>query len=185
MNWINIFKPSDILTPGDRAELQSIEDTTAKHREVLEKVNRDLCDPREKPEKLKTLAEELARSPGDADLYLRVVLTASMPTSGISCREIVAGVLENGIRELLRPSVAVVRRVFSRALERAEVELRKTEDRERGQADKEGYKYLPSGRVEALQGRVLKLRNAIAEKYSFEGGIVDPPHWRERLAEWL
>jgi len=188
MSWLNIFKKGDILTQGDREELARIEDSTAEIRKVSEKINRDWCTAPERSERLRELGVKLAENPNDQEVFDRLTITAMMPSSlqnGYQHRDIVLGVLGAKIEELLRPSVVVVRRVLQRALDIAESELRKVESKEKKEAESEGFAYSPSGRVQALQGRILSLRNEIASKYAFEGAIQNPSHWRERLREWL
>lgn len=188
MNWRNLFKPSDILTDADRAELEKLDASTAKLRDLQAKITREWPTAAERQSWLRDQAEELAKTPDDADLYRRMEITACMPDglqTGWQHKEIVLGALGARIEEILQPSVEVVRRVLRRALSAAEAELKKVEARERKEAEAEGYNYSPSGKVQALQGRVLSLRNEVAAKYKFEGSVQDPAPWRERLAEWL
>lgn len=188
MSWLSIFKKGDILTQGDRDELQKIEASTDDLRKLSERIEREWCTSMERPTRLRELAEKLAQDPHDQEVFNRLTLTATMPSSlnsGWQHRDIVLGVLNEKIEERLQPSVDVVRRVYSRALGMAEAELKKVESREKREAETEGFTYSPSGRVQALQGRVLVLRNAIATKYKHEGAIQNPAPWQERLKEWL
>lgn len=188
MNWRNIFKPSEILTASDRADLERLEDSTKQLRELAARIDRDWPDSTSRISKIRDLTAELCTRPTDADLYRRLEIAACMPSNvqnGYQHREAALGEIGAAIETKLQPSVEIVRRVLRRALEQAEAELKRTEGKERKLADDEGYNYSPSGRVLALQARVLDLRNAVAAKYGHEGAIQSPGGWRERLAEWL
>ena len=188
MNWKVLFKTADILTAADRAELERLEDSTKQLRDLAARIDRDFPDAGKRQDRIRELAEQLCERPDDADLYRQLQVTACMPSNpatGYQHRDLALGAIHGAIAARMIPAADVVRRVLRRALEAAEGELKKTEGRERRDAEQEGYNYSPSGRVQALQQRVLQLRNEIASKYSQEGAIVGPPSWRERLAEWL
>lgn len=188
MNWTALFKPTEILTPQDRAELEALEKKAEPYLRVREKIERDFVVSMHRIGKLQELAGEYIKNIQDESLYQRMLFVAGMPSNlqtGYQHHEAVAVPFDEKIQEIRNEGVPVVRRVLGRALTRAEQELKRIEQKEQQEAKSEGYPYLPSGKVQALQQRVLGLRNAVAEKYRFEGAIQNPPHWRERLAEWL
>lgn len=188
MNWRNLFKPSEILTDADRAELEAVEKKAEPYLDVRKKIERDFIPSMHRIGHLQGLAEQLVGDIKNEELYQRMIIAACMPSNlqtGYQHIEAAVGPFDAKVEEIRQGTVEIVRRVFKRALSRAEDELKKIEGRERKEADAEGYNYSPSGKVMALQGRVLELRNAIAAKYKFEGANQEPGHWRERLAEWL
>jgi hypothetical protein len=188
MNWRNIFKPSEILTSGDRAELEKLDAATSDLRVLADRIHREWPDALNRIERIRSLAELLCTRPNDAELYRKLEMAAAFPShvqTGFQHKEAALGTIHAAIEAKLEPSAEIVRRVLSRALAVAEGELRKTEKSERKLAEDEGYAFSPSGRILALQARVLELRNAVAAKYKHEGGIQNPPEWRERLREWL
>lgn len=188
MNWKSIFKTSEILTASDRLELEKIEDSTKQLRELAARIDRDWPDAPSRISKIRDLAAELCLRPTDPELYRRMETAACMPSvpaSGYQHREAALGVIGEAIETKLEPSIAIVRRVLARALEQAEAELKRTEAKERKTAEDEGYGYSPTGRILALQARVLDLRNAVAAKYRHEGAVQNPGDWRVRLSEWL
>jgi len=188
MIWDKLFAKGEILTAGDRAELEAIEKKTEPYRKVRQKIDRDFIPAMHRIGHLQGLAAEYINDIGNEELYQKMVVAACMPSNiqtGYQHIEAAAGPFDAKIGEILQETIPVVRRVLQRALSAAEAELRKVEGRERKDADQDGYNYSPSGKVLALQGRVLELRNGIAAKYKFEGAIQDPAGWRERLAEWL
>jgi hypothetical protein len=70
-------------------------------------------------------------------------------------------------------------------LEQAEAELRKQETAERRSAESESYEYVPSGRVLALQKKILSLRNEVARPVFGEEGFSGGDQWKNRLSEYL
>jgi len=188
MIWDKLFAKGEILTANDRAELEANEKKTEPYRKVRQKIDRDFVSSSDRLDYLQALAADLVRDLENAEIYERMIHTAAMPSHphfGHQHRDAAARPFDAKIEEILQETVPIVRRVLQRALSAAEAELRKVEGRERKDADQDGYNYSPSGKVLALQGRVLELRNGIAAKYKFEGAIQDPAGWRERLAEWL
>ena len=188
MIWNKLFAKGDILTDSDRAELQALEAKAEPYRKIREKVERDFVPAVDRIGNLQMLAGQLVEDIGNEEIYHRMIHVAAMPANplfGYHHREAAAVPFDQKIEEILRPSVDVVRRVLKRALDVAETELRKAEKQERKLAEEEGYNYSPSGKVLALQSRILDLRNGIAAKYKFEGATQDPAPWRERLSEWL
>ena len=99
--------------------------------------------------------------------------------------EILQTTIGEKIKGLYEPQGAICRRILQRALDQAEAELKKSDAQERKAAEADGFPFSPSGKVLALQSRILDLRNGIAAKYKHEGATQDPAGWRERLAEWL
>jgi len=188
MNWNKLFGKTEILTDGDRAELEAIERKTEPYRKVREKIERDFIPAMHRIGHLQGLAAEYINDIKNEELYQKMVVAACMPSNiqtGYQHIEAAAAPFDAKIEEILEAAIPIVRRVLKRALNAAEAELRKIEARERKDAEQEGYAYSPSGKVLALQQRVLELRNAIAHKYKHEGAIQNPGGWRERLAEWL
>ena len=188
MNWKALFKPSEILTAADHAELAGIEKQTEPYRRIRQRIDRDFIDATDRIGCLQALAADLVRDPENAEIYERMIHTAGMPSDprfGRQHKEAAAGPFDLKIEEILQDTIPIVRRVLTRALTATEAELRKIESRERKEAEQEAYNYSPSGKVQALQARVLELRNGVAAKYPHEGAIQSPGGWRERLAEWL
>jgi hypothetical protein len=188
MKWHSIFKPSEILTEDDRRQLQAIEKNCEPYLAARARIEEEFCQAADRIGRLEALAEQYAADIASDEIYRKMIVAATMPSnpaSGYQHREAAIRPIDGKIREIRQAAVPVVRRVLQRALDSAENELKKTEGRERKDAEAEGYEYSPSGRVLALQARVLRLRNSVAEKYRSEGAIQDPPNWTERLAEWL
>lgn len=189
MNWKSIFKPADILTAGDRAELQRIDKKAEQHRALIERIRDEWPTAGERMDALERLGQKLAEAPTDEALFHRCTLVAAMPSDplhGHQHRERITAIIHRKIEEILHPQEKIVRRVLGRALDAAEGELKKSEAAEKGQAKEEGFDYSPSGRVLALQRRVLELRNAVAALYPGEEGFINHPgEWQERLKEWL
>jgi hypothetical protein len=189
MNWKTLFKPADILTAADRAELEKIDQKAKLHRDLIERIREEWPSAADRIGVLERLAHKLAADPKDEKIFQRATITACMPENpafGNQHRDSVTGILGRKIEQILEPQARIVRRVFGRALEGAESELQKTEAAERGAAKEEGYEYSPSGRVLALQKRVLELRNHVAAPYPGEENCINHPGtWQERLQEWL
>jgi len=186
--WKTLFKPSEILTQSDRDELATLEKKTEPYRTILTRIDEDFVTSMNRIGKLQELAGKLAEDPTNEKIYQRMIHTACMPSSlqtGYQHMEAAASPIQAKIEEVLQPAAEIVRRVLKRALSVAEGELKKVEGRERKEAEEQGYNYSPSGKVMALQSRVMELRNAIASKYKFEGATQDQAPWRERLREWL
>ena len=188
MIWNKLFAKGEILTEADKHELEALEKKAAPYRKIRERIERDFVPAMHRIGHLQGLAGELVQDIENEDLYQRMIICACMPSNiqtGYQHLEAAKQPLDAKIEEVLLPSIDVVRRVLRRALSRAEDELKKTESKERKEAEAEGFTYSPSGRVQALQARVLDLRNAIACKYRHEGATQGPGSWQERLKEWL
>lgn len=189
MNWKALFRPSEILTAADHAELEGIEKKCEVYRRIRQRIDRDFVTSGDRLGYLQALAADLVRDPENAEIYERMIHTAAMPSHphfGTQHRDAAARPFDAKIEEILEESVPIVRRVLTRALTATEAELKKTEAREKKEAEAEAYTYSPSGKVQALQARVLELRNAVACKYSHEANVIqNPPPWQDRLKEWL
>ena len=189
MNWKTLFKPADILTAGDKAELEKIDKKAEQHRALIERIRDEWPTAGERMDALGRLGQKLAEAPTDEGLFHKCTLVAAMPSNplhGYQHRDKVTSIIARKIEEILKPQEKIVRRVLGRALDAAEAELKKSEAAEKGVAKEEGFDYSPSGRVLALQKRVLDLRNAVAAVYPGEEGFINHPgDWRERLGEWL
>lgn len=189
MNWNKLFGKNEILTPGDREALERLDESTKELRDLAARIDRDFPTSTNRENRVRELAAAVAERPQDAEAYRQMQIAAAMPSShqhGFQHREWALGPVNERIEERLRPQHEIVRRVLRRALEQTEAELKKTEGRERKQAEEEGYSFSPSGRVIALQQRILGLRNAVAQPVPGEDGCIQSPgHWRERLREWL
>jgi len=188
MNWKALFRPSEILTAADHAELEAIEKKTEPYRRIRQRIERDFIPAGDRIGHLQALAADLVRDPENAGIYERMIHTAGMPSDprfGYQHREAAAGPFDAKIEEILQETIPIIRRVLTRALGATEAELKKIESRERKEAEQEGYNYSPSGKVQALQARVLELRNAVAHQYKHEGAIQNPGPWQDRLKEWL
>lgn len=189
MKLFSIFKKGEILTESDRTQLEKLEETTASLRQLRDRVDREWVGASNRIEKLQSLTGELIQRPHDGELWHRLEMTAAMPSNlatGFQHIEAVKNVIGFEIDRLMLPQHAIVRRVFQRALKIAEAELVKTDKVERVEAEDGGYEFLPSGKVLALQTKVLHLRNAVGVPLPEE---ADPfrsaGEWRERLAEYL
>lgn len=188
MIWNRIFAKGEILTPNDRSELEQIEKQAEPYRKIRERIEEDFVPAMHRIGKLQELAGRFVEDIGNEALYQKMLAVAGMPSDprfGYQHHGCVAEVFDRKIEDILRPSVEIVRRVLKRALAKAEDELRRCESKERKEAESEGFSYMPSGRIQALQNKVLDLRNGIASKYKFEGAVQSPAHWKERLAEYL
>lgn len=188
MSWLSIFKKGDILTQGDRDELEALERKAEPYIKIRERIEGDFIPSMHRIGRLQELVGKFIDDPTNEELYQRMIVCACMPSNlqtGYQHLEAVKVPFDEKIEQIRQPSAEIVRRVLRRALDLAVSELKKTETKERREAETEAFPYLPSGRVQALQNRVLGLRNAIEAKYRFEGAIQDQPHWKERLKEWL
>lgn len=188
MNWKALFAPAEILTPGDRAELEAIEKKTEPYKKVREKIDRDFIPAMHRVGHLQGLAAKLVGDIENEELYQQMIVAACMPSNiqtGYQHIEAAAGPFDAKIDEIRQETIPIVRRVLKRALTKAEIELERVEGKEKKEAATDGFTYSPSGRVLALQHRVLELRNAVAAKYKHEGAIQGPGLWQERLREWL
>ena len=188
MNWRKLFPIGDILTAGDRKELEALEngcfELQKAEARILDEWPKDSAD---RMERLRILAEKYADQPTNEN-YARMTALAGFPSdlvNGHRSREAVLNAIGRAIEEKMKPEIPIVRRVLSKALEATERELEKQTARERKEADSEGFNYSPSGRVQELQRKVLSLRNEVARQYPHEGAIQHPGGWRIRLADWL
>jgi len=189
MSWTSIFKRGEILTQGDRTELEAIDKSTSDLRKAIERIDREWPASGYRLDRLRDLANELAENPRDEDLMGRLTTCACMPSSlreGFQHRDVALGTLGQHLNRKLFPQKAIIHRVLKRAWGVAEAELGRVERKEKTAAQEDGVEFLPSGKIIALQSRILELRNAI-ETYSEQ--IQDPPrevgNWREILREWL
>lgn len=188
MIWNKLFAKGEILTQGDREELEALEKKAEPYRKIRERIEKDFIPAMHRIGHLQGLAGQLVQDIQNEDLYQRMLICACMPSNlqtGYQHLDAAKHPFDEKIEQVLLPSIDVVRRVLKRALSRAEDELKKTEAKERKEAETEGFPYSPSGRVQALQTRVLELRNGIAAQYRHEGAIQGPGPWQERLKEWL
>lgn len=189
MNWRKLFPVGDILPAGERQELEKLEQGTAELRKWADKIEAEWPkDSADRNERLRAMAEVFAGHP-TPELYAKLTALAgfpSQPANSCFARERVLGAIHEQVQRLMEPERPIVRRVLARAQDAAERELAKQEKTEQAAAAAEGFVYSPSGRVLALQERVLALRNAVAAHYpGNEGAIQHPGGWRLRLAEWL
>jgi hypothetical protein len=183
-----LFAKKEVVTEGDLAELAALETTVEKLRTARARAQADLVTASGRLEALRAAAEELARDCSNAALYEKVLRISAMPSNpatGWQHAEVVLTVLDAAIRERLQPAAEIVRRCLRRALSKVEAELAAAEKRERNEATAEGYNFSASGRILALQEKVLDLRNQVAARYQFEGALSDPGSWQERLAAWV
>jgi hypothetical protein len=189
MSWLSIFKKGEILTQGDRSELETLEAKTTDLRKIIDKIDREWPVSTSRQDRLRDLAGQLAETPNDQELLHRLTITACMPSNlqhGYQHRDIVLGRLGEKVEELMSPQHAIIRRVFRRALDVAEAELKRVESKEKKIADDEGVQFVPSGKILALQNRILSLRNEIALPVPNEEGCHQHPGgWRDRLREWV
>ena len=128
------------------------------------------------------LAGQLAEDPKNEKLFQRMTITACMPSATNSGFQHLNGAkrpIEEKIGEIMAPQHAIIRRVLKRALDIAESELRKVEGKERKLAEDEGYDFVPSGKILALQKRILELRNGVALP------IPGEDNYRGGLSGWL
>lgn len=185
MNWKNIFRSGEIVTTSDRAELEKIENSTKQLRELADRINA-WPSRNGRLEHIAIVASQLAENPANTELYRQLELAVLVPDEIDRNRDVALREIGGRIEAGMFPQHAIIRRCLQRALDQAEAELKKTEGKERKLADDEGYNYSPSGRVLALQNRVMQLRNAVAAPIPGEPGCHQSPGgWRERLAEWL
>lgn len=188
MNWRKLFPVGDVLTAGDKKELEKLEQDCSELRKAEQKIlNEWPKDSGDRDGRLRELADGYAKNP-TAEIYNRLTTLAGFPAHpmvSFQTREIVLGAIHRAIAEKMEPEIPIVRRVLLRALDATERELEKQTAREKKEAEEGGFPYSPTGRVLELQKRVLDLRNRIADKYPSEGNLNHPGHWQTRLAEWL
>lgn len=187
MNWRQIFG-AEIVTAADREKLEQLDKSTKPLRDLAAKIQEEWPDSMGRIARITDLAEKLAHKPTDEALYHQMTIAACMPSSlqgGYQHRGAALTPIERKIDELLSPGHTIVRKCLRRALDQAEAELKKQEAGERRSAESEGYEYSPSGRVLALQKKILSLRNEVARPVHGEEGFNGVDHWRVRLGEYL
>lgn len=187
MNWKQLFG-AEIVTAADREKLEQLDKSTKPLRDLAAKIQTEWPDSMGRIGRITELAEKLAQKPTDESLYHAMTIAACMPSSlqsGYQHRGAALSPIERKIDELLAPGHAIVRKCLRRALEQAEAELRKQETAERRSAESESYDYVPSGRVLALQKKILSLRNEVARPVFGEEGFSGGDHWKNRLSEYL
>lgn len=189
MNWKTLFKSSEVVTSADRLELEKLESGCESVRALAAKIDLEWTTSTSRIDRLRELGGAIAEDPANPELYRRLEITACMPSNlnhGWQHRDIVLDCLNKKIEQLMAPQHAIIRRCLSRALDQAEAELKKTTEKERRAAEAEGFPFSPSGKILALQQRILSLRNAVAAPVPGEDGCHQTPgDWRTRLAEWL
>jgi len=79
MNWRNIFKPADILTAADLAELEKIDKKATQHRALIERIRDEWPTANERIDALERLGQKLAEAPTDEALFHRCTMVAAMP----------------------------------------------------------------------------------------------------------
>jgi len=188
-NYIRkLFEGGKIFSDTDRGELAKMDDAAAPYTQLLDKLLPRLNGTQSRQDRLFTLAAQLVENPTDEKLAEEYRWCAALPSNPIfSLRhvEILTTAVSEKQRQLCEPQGAIVRRVFQKALARAEAELKKVETTEREEARAGGYDYSPSGRVLGLQQKVLQYRNEAAVPIPGEENYHGAPHWRQRLAEFL
>ena len=187
MNWKGLFK-NEIVTASDKAALEKLDASTEKQRALCDRIREDFVTSVERIGRLEGLAGKIAENPDDEQVYQKLLITAAMPSwlpTGYQHRDTVLGVVEKRIDDLTSPQHLIVRKCLQRALAAAEDELKKQTAKEQAEAQKEGFDFVPSGRILALQNKILSLRNEIARPCPGEEFYRGLPHWRERLSEWL
>lgn len=187
MDWRKIFG-AEVVTAADRQQLEQLDKSTKSLRDLCAKIQEEWPDSMGRIARISDLAEKLAEQPTDQALYHQMTITACMPSGlqgGYQHRGAALGPIERKIDQLLAPGQGIVRRCLRRALEQAERELKKTEAAERQAAEVEDFDYSPSGRVLALQKKVLSLRNEVARPIYGEEGFNGIAPWTERLREYL
>jgi hypothetical protein len=189
MIWKTMFKAGEIVTENDTKALEQLDEATNELRELAARIDREWPTSGNRGDVIRQLAVKLIQRPGDEKTFQAMTVAACMPSSpqfGYQHRDWALGPINEEIAKRLLPQHPIVRRCFRRALDQAEAELKRTESAERKAAQNEGYDFSPSGRVLALQQKVLNLRNEIAAAVPGEENCIHaPPHWRERLREWL
>lgn len=188
MKWNLIFEPKKILTDADRRDLEALDASTADLQKLLEKMGGDLCGGQTRLDRVEGTAAKLAEDPTNEELYRQLLFLSGQPSHPHFAThhvEYARRPIEARIGRLMEPQHGIVRRVFTRALVAAETELKRVESRERKEAEAEGFDYSPSGKVQALQQRVLNLRNEVAAPIPGEPNFQWNRGWRERLAEFL
>lgn len=188
MNWKALFKGGDIISAADKAEMERLDKGTEAHRKLCARISEDFITSMERIGRLQALAGILVEKPDDEKTYQKMLLTAAMPSNlqtGYQHRDAALQVIEDRIKDLSAPQHAIVRKCLKKALGTAEEELRRVEKKEKDEAKAEEFDYVPSGRVLALQQKILGLRNEIARPIPGEEFFNGLPHWTERLREWL
>jgi len=188
MNWKKLFEPRKILTDSDRAELEKIDEAAAPYQRLLDTLPAQMPGGIDREGRLFALAGRLAEDPTNRELADQYKWTAAMPAHPHFCQrhlEILQTTIGEKIQRLFEPQGAICRRILQRALEQAEAELKKSDAQERKAAEADGFPFSPSGKVLALQQRVLQLRNEVAAKIPGEPDYHSLPHWRQRLADFL
>ena len=188
MNWKALFKGGDIISAADKAELERLDKGTEAHRKLCDRIKEEFITSMDRIGRLQGLAGILAENPNDEKTYQKMLFTAAMPSNlqtGFQHRDAALQVIEDKIKDLAAPQHVIVRKCLKKALAAAEEELRRVEKKEKDEAKAEEFDYVPSGRVLALQQKVLGLRNEVARPIPGEELYNGLAHWTERLKEWL
>ncbi len=189
MSWTSIFKRGDILTPNDRLELEAIDRSASDLRGVISTIDQEWTASTYRLDRLRELADQLGKNPKDEGLMMKLTTCACMPSSlqgGFQHREVAIGKLTEHLNRKLFPQRKILCRVFQRALDVAESELKRVEQKEKRSAQDDAVDFIPSGKVLALQSRILELRNFV---HLYSENEQDPPQsvgdWREILKDWV
>jgi len=187
MNWRKLLPVGEIFPAGERKELEKLVESCSELRKweqrILQEWPKDASD---RENRLHEVGGEFAKKP-TREGYEKLTTLAGFPTQviGWGPRDVVLGAIHREIEEKMKPEVPIVRRVLGRALEATERELEKQTNKERKEAEADGYSFSPSGKILDLQKRILELRNQVDAKYPDEGAIQHPGHWESRLADYL
>jgi hypothetical protein len=189
MDWSKIFGKSDHLSPSEKTALEDLDknciELRAWHKRISDTWPKNSED---RLGKIRSLSELFAKHPSEKlhDEILKIQNFSAWPNGSWQGREALLDAINLEINRKMEPQYDICKRVLRRALSQAEDELKKVEKRDKAEAQEAGFEYSASGKVLALQKRILGLRNEIEAPTPFEAGcIVGPLHWRERLKEFI
>ena len=189
MDWSKIFGKSEHLSPSEKTALEDLDKSCLElkgwHKRVSDTWPKNSDD---RLGKIRSLSELFATHPSEKlhDEILMVQNFSAWPNGSWQGREALLDAIGLEISRKMEPQYDICKRVLRRALSQAEDELKKLEKRDKAEALEAGFEYSASGKVLALQKRVLGLRNDIGAPTPTEAGcVIGPLHWRERLKEYL
>lgn len=190
MIWKKLFPAGEVFPAGERKTLEKLDQDTQTLRSWVERIEAEWPkDAMDRENRMREMAQKFATSPNE-EAYKNLIILAGFPsywknTQG-SGKEMILGTISTQIEEITAPvERPIVRKVLARALELTQREHEKQMAKEKKEAQEEGFSFSPSGKILALENRILGLKNEVARKYPDEGAIQHPGGWRVRLQEWL
>lgn len=178
MNIRKLFGSSEPITSQERQKLEALDASCKELREWLNRLPGLMpANREERQQRLLLTAGEFARKPS-GESFAKVLAVASLPADKASEDfDAVANSLTKEIEGRMSPQEEIVRGILKRHLATLEKQYEATLAKEQEESRDFGIDFRPSGIIRGLEGKILELRNRIANG--------DGRHWREALAELL